>query len=114
MTERLLMKRKILKTTQPNLVAYQCDDGWLFLNVTFLSTLTYRGWIPTSHVNLFLFPAAYQCDDGWLLNQAQCHQFNDSNLSWMDSRTACKSQGADLITIYNSDMQTFVESKHLN
>ncbi|XP_069038823.1 CD209 antigen-like protein B isoform X1 [Lepisosteus oculatus] len=50
------------------------------------------------------------CPWGWELFSTKCYYFSTDTLSWNDSRTACRKQGADLVIINNRTEQEFISS----
>ncbi|XP_069038821.1 CD209 antigen-like protein B [Lepisosteus oculatus] len=51
------------------------------------------------------------CPWGWELFSTKCYYFSTDNLSWNDSRTACRKLGADLVVINSSSEQEFISNR---
>ncbi|XP_029022727.1 C-type lectin domain family 4 member E-like [Betta splendens] len=52
-----------------------------------------------------------KCEPGWDLNGGRCYYFSSDKLTWDQSRSVCKIQGADLVQINSVEEQWFLDNK---
>ncbi|XP_056141567.1 snaclec B9 [Lampris incognitus] len=58
-------------------------------------------------------PTCQKCAKGWLTFSTSCYYLSKYKKSWEDSRSFCKTNGADLADITNQQVQTFLTGKGL-
>lgn len=53
------------------------------------------------------------CGDtgNWSLYEGQCYSCKSDEVSWQSARSSCLQLGGNLVTISNSGIQTFLQSK---
>ncbi|XP_055368999.1 CD209 antigen-like protein E [Betta splendens] len=51
------------------------------------------------------------CELDWDLNGGKCYYFSTNYLTWDQSRSVCKGQGADLVQINSEEEQRFLDNK---
>lgn len=52
-----------------------------------------------------------RCNAGWDLFSDYCYYISQTRLTWDEANTQCKAQGSQLVSVHNSDEQSFLTSK---
>ncbi|XP_040928908.1 uncharacterized protein LOC114866014 [Betta splendens] len=51
------------------------------------------------------------CEPGWDQHEGSCYYFSSYKLTWDQSRSVCKGQGADLVQVDSEEEQRFLENR---